>query len=68
MPNLFDSYDEFKVLFESASNEEAQRQVIQQIHRLLRPFMLRRLKADVEKTLPTKKEIYVFTGMTSVQK
>jgi len=30
--------------------------------------MLRRLKADVEKSLPPKKEIYLFIGLTPLQK
>jgi len=42
--------------------------VINQIHRLLRPFMLRRLKEDVEKSLPQKKEVYLFMGLSPLQK
>ena len=30
--------------------------------------MLRRLKVDVEKNLPTKKEIYLFIGLAKMQK
>jgi len=30
--------------------------------------MLRRLKIDVEKNLPTKKEIYLFIGLSKMQK
>lgn len=30
--------------------------------------MLRRLKEDVEKTLPPKKEIYLFMGLSPLQK
>ena len=33
-----------------------QQEVVGQLHKLLRPFLLRRLKADVEKGLPPKKE------------
>jgi len=29
--------------------------MIKQLHKILRPFMLRRTKAEVEKTLPGKK-------------
>jgi len=42
--------------------------MIGQLHKLLRPFMLRRLKADVEKSLPPKSETILFTGMSAVQK
>ena len=42
--------------------------MIGMLHKILRPFMLRRLKADVEKSLPPKSEMMIFTGMTPVQK
>ena len=47
---------------------ESQSKVIKQIHRLLRPFMLRRLKSDVETSLLPKKEIYLYVGMSTLQK
>lgn len=74
MPKLFDSSDDFNSLFhvdQDASPSEVEKQqeaVIKQIHRLLRPFMLRRLKSDVETSLLPKKEIYLFVGMSQVQK
>lgn len=62
MPNLFDSYREFKDWFVNpltgmieGSHEYNQEQV-QRLHKILRPFLLRRLKADVEKQLPRKRE------------
>jgi SWI/SNF-related matrix-associated actin-dependent regulator of chromatin subfamily A member 5 len=73
MPCLFDSSQEFEDLFEVTGKSEseikiAQTAVITQIHRLLRPFMLRRLKSDVETNLLPKKEIYLFVGMSKLQK
>lgn len=72
MPNLFESSEDFNDLFvmdESQKNIEAeQEKIIKQIHRLLKPFMLRRLKVDVEHNLPKKKEIYMFIGLTQLQK
>lgn len=35
---------------------------------MLRPFLLRRLKSDVEKTLPAKKETILKIGMSEMQK
>lgn len=35
---------------------------------MLRPFLLRRVKADVEKSLLPKKEINVYVGMTALQR
>lgn len=68
MPSLFESADDFNNLFVIQDNEKDQESVIKQIHRLLKPFMLRRLKVDVEKELKSKKEIYMFLGMTKLQK
>ena len=53
MPNLFDSEDEFNELFEHDDNDpNSQKIIIKQIQRLLRPFMLRRMKDDVENIMP----------------
>ncbi|TYZ62256.1 hypothetical protein PybrP1_000860 [[Pythium] brassicae (nom. inval.)] len=49
-------------------DDEAKKQMIGQLHKILRPFMLRRLKADVEKSLPPKKETLLFVGMSTMQK
>jgi len=68
MPNLFDSYEDFKQLFLCSEDKEQEATVIKQIHRLLRPFMLRRLKEDVEKSLPLKKEIYLYISLSKLQK
>ena len=41
---------------------------MKQLHLILKPFMLRRLKRDVETKLPEKREIYVFLGMSELQR
>ncbi|KAL6703659.1 chromatin remodeling complex Adenosinetriphosphatase [Coniothyrium glycines] len=41
--------------------------VVQQLHKILRPFLLRRVKADVEKSLQPKKEINLYVGMSDMQ-
>ena len=70
MPTLFESSDDFNDLFimheENKNNPGEQDKIIKQIHRLLKPFMLRRLKLDVEHNLPKKKEIYMFIGLTQL--
>lgn len=38
------------------------------LHAILRPFLLRRLKADVEQNLPRKKEIIIYATLTDYQK
>lgn len=35
---------------------------------VLRPFLLRRIKADVEKTLLPKKEIKIYVGLSKMQR
>nr|CAD1830058.1 unnamed protein product [Ananas comosus var. bracteatus] len=48
--------------------ENDQQEVVQQLHKVLRPFLLRRLKSDVEKGLPPKKETILKVGMSQLQK
>lgn len=62
MPHLFDSYREFKDWFVNPltgmieGSHEYNQELVQRLHKILRPFLLRRLKADVEKQLPRKRE------------
>lgn len=48
--------------------EKRNKQVIEQLHRILKPFLLRRIKKEVEKSLPPKVEIHVQVGITEQQK
>lgn len=41
--------------------------MIKQLHSILRPFMLRRTKKEVDSTIPAKKEIYIYVGLSKVQ-
>eukprot|EP00879_Flechtneria_rotunda_P033188 GHRR01036733.1.p2 GENE.GHRR01036733.1~~GHRR01036733.1.p2 ORF type:complete len:112 (+),score=24.31 GHRR01036733.1:339-674(+) len=43
-------------------------QVVSKLHNLLKPFMLRRLKADVEIALPRKQEMLLYAPMSEEQK
>lgn len=43
-------------------------QVITKLHTILKPFLLRRIKSDVENSLPAKKEIILYANMTDYQK
>ena len=42
--------------------------MITKLHAILRPFLLRRMKIDVELMLPRKKEIILYATMTEHQK
>lgn len=53
---------------DKAAEDEASNKVVKQLHSVLRPFLLRRVKMDVEKSLLPKKEINVYVGMTEMQR
>ncbi len=60
MPELFASHSEFKDWFSRPlhdmieGSEAYNEELVQRLHAVLRPFILRRLKKDVEKQLPGK--------------
>ncbi|KAK4503968.1 hypothetical protein PRZ48_004883 [Zasmidium cellare] len=65
LPDVFGDSEAFDQWF---NNQDAdQDTVVQQLHRVLRPFLLRRVKADVEKSLLPKKEINLYVGMSEMQ-
>jgi SWI/SNF-related matrix-associated actin-dependent regulator of chromatin subfamily A member 5 len=65
LPDVFGDSEAFDQWF-SGQNQD-QDAVVQQLHRVLRPFLLRRVKADVEKSLLPKKEINLYLGMSEMQ-
>ncbi len=48
-------------------NEEEQLIIIKRLHKVLRPFLLRRLKKDVESELPDKVETVIKCRMSILQ-
>merc|ERR1712141_666240 len=42
--------------------------MVKRLHGVLKPFLLRRLKADVEKSLLPKKEMNIYVGLTKMQR
>lgn len=69
VPDVFESAEQFDEWFDLNIEDNNRKDVlISQLHKILRPFMLRRLKADVEKSLPPKHETILFTGMSKMQK
>lgn len=65
LPDVFGDSETFDAWFSGQS--EDQDTVVQQLHRVLRPFLLRRVKADVEKSLLPKKELNLYVGMSEMQ-
>jgi SWI/SNF-related matrix-associated actin-dependent regulator of chromatin subfamily A member 5 len=66
MPDIFGDAQQFDEWF-SLSDESGKENVIKKLHTILRPFMLRRVKADVAKSLPPKKETKLYVGLTEMQ-
>ena len=67
LPEVFGDAGQFEEWFGSGT-EGDNTEVVQQLHKVLRPFLLRRLKAEVEKNLPPKKEMILKVGMSEMQK
>lgn len=81
LPDVFSDVADFDAWFQkqapagegedelsAEAKEAASNNVVKQLHAVLRPFLLRRVKADVEKSLLPKKEINVYVGMTAIQR
>ncbi|CAN1814156.1 ATP-dependent DNA helicase DDM1 [Linum perenne] len=79
LPDIFRSHEEFESWFDLSGKcnsegmkeeqeEKKRSQVVAKLHSILRPFLLRRLKVDVELLLPRKKEIILYATMTEYQR
>uniref|UniRef100_A0A8C1PE34 Chromatin-remodeling ATPase INO80 n=1 Tax=Cyprinus carpio TaxID=7962 RepID=A0A8C1PE34_CYPCA len=74
MPTLFDSHEEFNEWFSKdieshAENKSAiDENQLSRLHMILKPFMLRRIKKDVENELSDKIEILTYCQLTSRQR
>mmetsp|Transcript_1862 Transcript_1862/g.4211 ORF Transcript_1862/g.4211 Transcript_1862/m.4211 type:complete len:1089 (-) Transcript_1862:123-3389(-) len=66
MPEVFGDAEQFDAWF-SLTDEHGKENVIKKLHTVLRPFMLRRVKKDVAKSLPPKKETKLYIGLTQMQ-
>ena len=84
LPDVFSSLSQFQSWFDFAENignddvgdaeeldkheREHRARVVTKLHGILRPFLLRRLKGDVELSLPRKKEILLYAQMVPKQR
>ncbi|XP_018007087.1 chromodomain-helicase-DNA-binding protein 1 isoform X2 [Hyalella azteca] len=64
MPDKFDSWPDFEAQHDKSKMQTG----FQKLHRQLEPFLLRRVKKDVEKSLPSKVEQILRVDMTKEQK
>jgi len=65
MPLKFDSWEDFN---DDYGSERAEKKGYTKLHKVLEPFILRRVKKDVEKDLPAKVEKILRVDMTRLQK
>jgi len=76
LPEIFDTSTDFEDLFNLGAQEgmttneieDKNVELVQQLHTILKPFLLRRTKAEVERSIPPKKEIMVTVKMTPIQR
>lgn len=74
MPNFFESHRTFEELFSKPmagmveGNLEYNENIIIKLHKVLRPFLLRRLKSEVEKQMPKKYEHVVMCRLSKRQR
>ncbi|XP_061401192.1 helicase domino-like, partial [Musca vetustissima] len=74
MPYVFSSHREFKEWFSNPmtgmieGNMEYNETLIQRLHKVIRPFLLRRLKKEVEKQMPKKYEHVVMCRLSNRQR
>ncbi|KAF2837304.1 SWI/SNF chromatin remodeling complex component [Patellaria atrata CBS 101060] len=79
MPSIFDSYSQFESWFDFSAlkdekgyeqllSGERQKKLVSSIHAILKPFLLRRVKRDVETNMPRKREYVLFAPLTVMQR
>lgn len=80
LPDVFSSLELFESWFDFASAvgtagadkeilaQEQRNKVVSKLHQILKPFLLRRVKTDVETSLPGKMEVILYANMTDRQK
>jgi ATP-dependent DNA helicase len=79
MPTIFDKLESFESWFDfSALNqrngyedilsEERKTNLVTSLHAILKPFLLRRIKTDVETSLPKKREYILYAPLTATQR
>lgn len=67
LPDVFSSSEDFDDWF-NTNNCLGDDGLIKRLHSVLKPFLLRRLKSDVEKSLLPKKEVNIYIGLSKMQR
>lgn len=78
MPEVFDTLENFESFFDfsavlqkgghkSIIEEEQKNNLVASLHAILKPFLLRRIKTDVEDQLPPKREYIIYAPLSNEQ-
>lgn len=79
MPSIFDKLESFESWFDFSAlkekngyeqilSEDRKKNLVASLHAILKPFLLRRVKADVETSLPKKREYVLYAPLTQTQR
>ncbi|XP_071787735.1 SWI/SNF-related matrix-associated actin-dependent regulator of chromatin subfamily A member 5-like isoform X2 [Asterias amurensis] len=69
LPDVFNSSEDFDAWFSTEGCLDLENSsLVSRLHAILRPFLLRRLKADVERGLLPKKECKIYVGLSKMQR
>lgn len=79
MPSIFDKLESFEAWFDFSAlkdkngyeqilSEDRKKNLVASLHAILKPFLLRRVKADVETALPKKREYVLYAPLTQTQR
>lgn len=79
LPEAFSDLEHFESMFDFSDvqekdahkqfmSKEQQKRTVASLHAILKPFLLRRVKNDVETNLPKKREYILYAPMTPTQK
>ncbi|KAF9066436.1 SNF2 family N-terminal domain-containing protein [Rhodocollybia butyracea] len=73
LPDIFNDVDSFQAWFnlpamQTSLGSDRAAHIIDALHAILKPFLLRRLKSDVESNLPPKKEYVLYAPLSITQR
>lgn len=79
MPEIFDKLESFESWFDFSAvkerngyqqilSENRKKTLVTSLHAILKPFLLRRVKADVENNMPKKREYVLYAPLTTEQR
>lgn len=79
LPDAFSDLEHFESMFDFSDvqdkeghkqfiTQEQKKKTVASLHAILKPFLLRRVKADVETHLPKKREYILYAPLTPIQK